>query len=197
MCQLLVEAMEAGGCGWSAQIPGDIGNVQRDYDGTPMVTDEMTEREIIAFSRALREHRARHDADHRAARDRGADRPRERPADHLERAAAPTGAVNQHGGVASTRTATRSKRLDELNEEEGVRVLRSAQIVRFTRRSCSRTTTSWTSFPAWREACLGTDRGEDRQVRRPGAPAGHEGSDPTMHAAAASGRRGIRSPRSR
>ena len=28
-----------GGCGWSSQILGDIGNVQRDYDGTPMVTD--------------------------------------------------------------------------------------------------------------------------------------------------------------
>ena len=54
MCQLLVEAMEAGGCGWSSQILGDVGNVQRDYDGTPMVTDEMTEREMVAFSRALR-----------------------------------------------------------------------------------------------------------------------------------------------
>ena len=54
MCALLVEAMEAGGCGWSSQISGDVGNVQRDYDGTPMVTDCMTEREIVAFSRALR-----------------------------------------------------------------------------------------------------------------------------------------------
>ncbi len=50
MCQLIVEAMEAGGCGWSSQILGDIGNMQRDFDGTPMVTDQMTEREVIAFS---------------------------------------------------------------------------------------------------------------------------------------------------
>ena len=50
MCQLVFEAMDAGGCGWSSQITGDRGNVQRDYDGTPMVTDEMTEREIVAFS---------------------------------------------------------------------------------------------------------------------------------------------------
>jgi len=54
MCQLIVEAMEAGGCGWSSQILGDIGNMQRDFDGTPMVTDQMTEREVVAFSRALR-----------------------------------------------------------------------------------------------------------------------------------------------
>ena len=54
MCQLVFEAMDAGGCGWSSQITGDRGNVQRDYDGTPMVTDEMTEREIVAFSRVLR-----------------------------------------------------------------------------------------------------------------------------------------------
>ena len=45
--------MEAGGCGFSAQISGDVGNVQLDYDGTPMVTDCMTEREVVAFSRAL------------------------------------------------------------------------------------------------------------------------------------------------
>ena len=53
MCQMLVEGMEAGGCGFSAQILGDVGNVQLDFDGTPMVTDMMTEREVIAFSRAL------------------------------------------------------------------------------------------------------------------------------------------------
>ena len=33
--------------------PGEVGNVQLDYDGTPMVTDCMTEREVIAFSRAM------------------------------------------------------------------------------------------------------------------------------------------------
>ena len=45
--------MEVGGCGLSAQIAGEIGNVQLDYDGTPMVTDMMTEREVRTFSRAL------------------------------------------------------------------------------------------------------------------------------------------------
>ncbi len=42
--------MEDGGCGMSAQIIGDVGNVQLDFDGTPMVTDMMTEREVAAFS---------------------------------------------------------------------------------------------------------------------------------------------------
>src|SRR5256714_10081671 len=43
MCELLVEGMRVGGCGFSAQVAGDVGNVQLDFDGTPMVTDMMTE----------------------------------------------------------------------------------------------------------------------------------------------------------
>jgi len=41
--RLLNEAMDAGGCGWSAQRlhPDGPGAVQRDYDGGPMVTDIM------------------------------------------------------------------------------------------------------------------------------------------------------------
>ena len=86
MCQLVVEAMEAGGCGWSSQISGELYNVQRDYDGTPMVTDEMTEREIVAFSRVLRRLGRGTTQITGAARDRRADRAGERPPHHLERA---------------------------------------------------------------------------------------------------------------
>ena len=41
--RLFNEAMDAGGCGWSAQRlhPGGPVCLQRDYDGTPMVTDVM------------------------------------------------------------------------------------------------------------------------------------------------------------
>ena len=53
MCDLLVEGMEAGGCGMSAQILGVKGNVQLDHDGTPMVTDLMSDRDLSAFSRAM------------------------------------------------------------------------------------------------------------------------------------------------
>jgi N-acyl-D-aspartate/D-glutamate deacylase len=54
MCRLINEGMDAGGCGWSAQVNGPQ-SVQRDYDGTPMITDLMTEEEMLAFARVLSE----------------------------------------------------------------------------------------------------------------------------------------------
>lgn len=56
MCRIVNEAMDAGACGWSAQVrPGSAegGNAQLDYDGTPMITDLMTEAEVLAFARVL------------------------------------------------------------------------------------------------------------------------------------------------
>ncbi len=55
LCSLLNEAMEAGGCGWSAQRlqPGSGVNTQRDYDGTPMVTDVMADETCLALARVL------------------------------------------------------------------------------------------------------------------------------------------------
>lgn len=50
--RLLAEAMDAGACGWSAQLLRHAG-VQRDHDGTPMVTDLMSEDDIRFFSEAL------------------------------------------------------------------------------------------------------------------------------------------------
>ena len=43
LCSLFEEALDAGGCGWSAQRlkPDGPSAVQLDYDGTPMVTDVM------------------------------------------------------------------------------------------------------------------------------------------------------------
>ena len=58
MCRIVDEAMDAGACGWSAQVrPGseDGGNAQLDYDGTPMITDLMTEEEVLAFAKVLGE----------------------------------------------------------------------------------------------------------------------------------------------
>ena len=54
MCRLLGEGLDAGGCGWSAQVLG-TDSVQRDYDGTPMVTDLMTDDELLAFAQVLGE----------------------------------------------------------------------------------------------------------------------------------------------
>ena len=57
MCRLLNEAMDAGGCGWSAQRlhPKRRRLVQRDFDGTPMVTDVMHNETALALARVLRQ----------------------------------------------------------------------------------------------------------------------------------------------
>lgn len=49
---LLVEAMDAGACGWSAQLIG-ADTVQRDHDGTPMITDLMSREDLAFFAAAL------------------------------------------------------------------------------------------------------------------------------------------------
>ena len=54
MCRLLHEGMDVGACGWSAQVFGEISD-QRDYDGTPMITDLMTDEELRAFCQVLAE----------------------------------------------------------------------------------------------------------------------------------------------
>ena len=54
MQRLLNEAMDAGACGWSTQRLG-VNSVQADYDGTPMVTDIMSDNECLAFAEVLRD----------------------------------------------------------------------------------------------------------------------------------------------
>jgi N-acyl-D-aspartate/D-glutamate deacylase len=53
MCRLLEEAMLAGACGFSAQLLGE-NSIQRDYDGTPMITDTMSKADLLAFASVLR-----------------------------------------------------------------------------------------------------------------------------------------------
>ncbi len=51
MCRLLEMGIEAGACGWSVQRLGDsFTSVQRDYDGSPMVTDCMSDDLCFAFA---------------------------------------------------------------------------------------------------------------------------------------------------
>jgi N-acyl-D-aspartate/D-glutamate deacylase len=52
MCRLINEAMDAGAAGWSAQVLG-VNSIQRDYDGTPMITDLLSEHEILTFAKIL------------------------------------------------------------------------------------------------------------------------------------------------
>ncbi len=54
MRRLIHEAMDAGACGWSVQRLGE-NSVQPDYDGTPMITDLMTDEEGVAFAEVLAE----------------------------------------------------------------------------------------------------------------------------------------------
>ena len=54
MVRLIHEAMDAGACGWSAQVLGP-NSVQRDYDGTPMITDMLSEHEVLTFAQVLRD----------------------------------------------------------------------------------------------------------------------------------------------
>ena len=54
MCRILGEALDAGGCGFSAQRLG-ANPIQRDYDGTPMITDTMSQEDLLAFAGVLRE----------------------------------------------------------------------------------------------------------------------------------------------
>jgi N-acyl-D-aspartate/D-glutamate deacylase len=58
--RLLHEAMDAGGCGWSAQRlhPDGPGSVQRDYDGGPMATDVMHDATALELAAVLAERNA-------------------------------------------------------------------------------------------------------------------------------------------
>ncbi|NQV20955.1 MAG: amidohydrolase family protein [Rhodospirillales bacterium] len=55
MMRLFEEALDAGGCGWSAQRlpPTGPASVQLDYDGTPMPTDVMHNETCIEFAKVL------------------------------------------------------------------------------------------------------------------------------------------------
>lgn len=57
LAALLHEAMDAGGCGWSAQRlpPTGPAAVQRDWDGTPMPTDMMNDETCRVLARVLAE----------------------------------------------------------------------------------------------------------------------------------------------
>lgn len=53
MCELLEQALDSGGCGFSAQLMGET-SIQRDYDGSPMVTDTMSEKNLFQFAEVLK-----------------------------------------------------------------------------------------------------------------------------------------------
>jgi N-acyl-D-amino-acid deacylase len=156
MCDLLVEGMEAGGCGISAQIAGGgENNVQTDYDGTPMVTDTMSERDLKAFSRAMgslgrgvAQIGGEMSLAEFVARESG------RPV--IWNALLAEGALNQHGGMRITPKAA-LERLKELNEVEGLRVYAQALTTNFASQFTFEDYNLADTVPCWKEALAGTD----------------------------------------
>ncbi len=153
MCDLLSEAMDVGGCGISAQILGVEGNVQLDYDGTPMVTDNMSERDLTAFSRtmgSLGRGVAQVTGDMKfaeiMARESG------RPV--IWNALLAEGALNQHGKGAMTPTAA-IDRLRELNQQ-GMQVYAQALTTNFASQFTFEDYNLADAIPAWKEICMGT-----------------------------------------
>ena len=161
MCQMLVDAMAVGGCGLSAQISGDVGNVQLDFDGTPMVTDMMTEREVIAFSRALGK-LGRGVAQLTGSLDWAELMARESGRPIIWNALLADGALNQHGGQQLSHKDA-LKRLAYMNEEEGLRVFAQALTTNFASEFTLEEYNLADAIPCWREACLGTV--EEKRVK--------------------------------
>jgi N-acyl-D-amino-acid deacylase len=161
MCRLLIEGMDAGGCGWSAQVAGEIGNVQLDHDGTPMVTDLMSEREVVAFSRALRSV-GRGVIQLTGPLDIAALMARESGRPIIWNALLADGALNQHGGGAYSH-GDAIKQLTFYNEEEGLRIFAQALTTNFVSEFTFEDYNLLDTLPCWKEALLGTV--EEKQVK--------------------------------
>jgi len=161
MCRLLIEGIEAGGCGWSAQIAGELGNVQLDFDGTPMVTDCMTDREVTAFARALGSV-GRGTVQLTGSLDVSALIARESGRPIIWNALLADGALNQHGaGEYAHRDAL--KQLAYYNEEEGLRIYAQALTTNFVSEFTFEDYNLLDTIPCWKEALLGTV--EEKQAK--------------------------------
>jgi N-acyl-D-amino-acid deacylase len=154
MCDLLVEGMRVGGCGISVQILGIEGNVQLDYDGTPMVTDLMSERDLKAFSRAMGK-LGRGVAQMTGDLELAEIIARESGRPVIWNALLAEGALNQHGKARMTPRAAIS-RLKELNEVEGLRVYAQALTTNFASEFTFEEYNLADAIPCWKEALLGT-----------------------------------------
>jgi N-acyl-D-aspartate/D-glutamate deacylase len=154
MCDLLVEGMEAGGCGISAQILGVEGNVQLDHDGTPMVTDTISQRDLSAFCRAMGStgrgvSQVTGDMKFAEVMARESGRP------VIWNALLAEGALNQHGGMRIKPDAALDK-LRRLNEVEGLRVYAQATTTNFASQFTLEDYNLADAIPCWQEACTGS-----------------------------------------
>ena len=137
------------------------GNVQLDYDGTPMVTDMMTEREVVAFSRALGS-LGRGVAQLTGSLDWAEIMARESGRPIIWNALLADGALNQHGSQQLSHKDA-LKRLAYMNEEEGLRVFAQALTTNFASEFTLEDYNLADTIPCWREACLGSV--DDKRVK--------------------------------
>ncbi len=154
MCDLLLEGMEVGGCGISAQILGDVGNVQLDHDGTPMVTDTMSARDLAAFCRTMGS-TGRGVAQLTGSMELAETIARESGRPVIWNALLAEGALNQHGGARITPKDALA-RLRELNEVEGLRVYAQALTTNFASQFTFEDYNLADAIPIWRDTCMGT-----------------------------------------
>ena len=154
MCDLIVEGMNVGGCGISLQRLGTEGNVQLDYDGTPMVTDEMSERDLRAFSAAMGS------TGRGVAQITGDLSLAEIMAEESGRpviwnALLAENAMNQHGPSRVGPQAA-LERLKVLNEELGLRVFAQALTTNFEQQFTFEDYNLADTVPEWKDLCIGT-----------------------------------------
>ena len=131
MKDLLRDAMACGAAGFGAQILGNT-SVQRDYDGTPMITDTMAKDDLYQFGSVLSEF------------GRGFMQvagPSRKTTENLAKASgrpvlynAISPDVDQHGQKTENATIL-MKWLQECNQEKGLRIYRQAIIIMNLKRS--------------------------------------------------------------
>ncbi len=154
MCDLVIEGMEVGGCGISAQILGSAGNVQLDYDGTPMVTDEMSERDLAAFCQAMGS-TGRGVAQLTGSMDTAETMARESGRPVIWNALLADGALNQHGG-ARMPAKVAIDRIKDLNENQGLHVYPQALTTNFASQFTFEDYNLADAIPEWKDMCMGT-----------------------------------------
>merc|ERR1719335_199654 len=164
MQRLLREAMEAGACGFSAQVTGE-GSVQRDYDGEPMVTDTMAKEDLYSFGSVLAE------LGEGFIQVAG---PSMKTTENLAKASGRpilynsiTVSTDQHGAVSQDSHTTLMKWLHTSNREKGLRIFGQAinQDVDSTF-----SLDNWNLFdsnPNWRNITLGTPEERMAKMRDP------------------------------
>ncbi len=172
MCRILDEALDAGGCGWSAQRmpPSGPAGAQLDYDGTAMPTDVMNNETALEFAKVLRRRNAGHMQTTMVTGDPKADQA------HMAELAEVSGRPLVFNVVQAQDNAPHIHRkvMDWLDRcrEKGIRVYGQGLT---TDAGYSFTFEDWNLFdecPAWREATVGTK--EERlakladPARRPG-----------------------------